>query len=116
MPIMNEEEVLELLGGDRALLSEISRIFLAESPKMLAAIRLGVAESDASAVHFAAHALKGSVGNFSAATVFEAVRILEEMGQREDLSKAAAAVATLEQELARLQPVLAAFAAETPPE
>lgn len=116
MPIMNEEEVLDLCGGDRALLSELARIFLAESPKMLAAIRLGVAESDASAVHFAAHALKGSVGNFSATTVFEAARVLEEMGRQEDLSEAVAAVATLEQELARLQPVLTAFAAERPPE
>ncbi|MBI3248280.1 MAG: response regulator [Deltaproteobacteria bacterium] len=112
-PIVDEEEVLDLLGGDRALLAELAGLFLEEYPKMLSAIQTGVATNDTQAVHHAAHTLKGAVGNFSAKTVVEAARVLEDMGRRGDLSNAATAVAALEQELARLRPVLAAFASET---
>jgi HPt (histidine-containing phosphotransfer) domain-containing protein len=51
--------VLARFGDDVALLSELARIFVEETPLRLEAVREGVRVNDASAVRAAAHGLKG---------------------------------------------------------
>jgi HPt (histidine-containing phosphotransfer) domain-containing protein len=102
-------EALQRVEGDCELLSEMAEIFLEEYPGMFVAVQQALSDQDATALRHAAHTLKGSVGNFAARLTFEAAFVLEKMGRMGDLSDASAALITLEQELARLTPVLEAF-------
>jgi CheY-like chemotaxis protein len=105
-PVLDLEEVLARLEGDRELLSEMAALFLEEYPKLHSNIKTALLHQDAKALERAAHRLKGSVGNFAALKAFEAARQLERMGRYGDLTHATAALATLEKELSRLQPIL----------
>ena len=110
--VLDLEEALARVEGDRAFLADLVQIYLEESPAMLAAIQAAVAANDPKALQHAAHTLKGSVGNFGATAAFAAAFVLEGMGRQEEISGATAALAVLKQELARLQPALAALTLE----
>jgi two-component system sensor histidine kinase/response regulator len=87
------------LGGDRRLLRDLLKIFLADCPAMVSNIRKAIDTSDATALRHAAHALKGSVANFAAPRPFDAARRLERMGIDGDLSDASSAFHELEEAL-----------------
>jgi HPt (histidine-containing phosphotransfer) domain-containing protein len=99
------------VGGDRQALARLVRLFLAESRKLLSRIREAVQGRNSAELRSAAHALKGSVANFAAATATSAAARLQEMGERGDLREAPLAYASLEQEVARLRERLAALVA-----
>jgi two-component system sensor histidine kinase/response regulator len=103
---------LERVGGDEELLKEIIGIFLDECPGWLAEIRAAVATRDAAKLKRAAHTVKGAVDNCGASAAFDAALRLERMGGDGQLSEAEVALTTLEDEIQRLQPALAAFAAQ----
>jgi HPt (histidine-containing phosphotransfer) domain-containing protein len=58
----------------------------------------------------AAHALKGAVSNFAAASATEAAQRLQKMGETGDLTAARSAYALLEDEIARLRQALRVIA------
>jgi PAS domain S-box-containing protein len=99
-------DLLLRFDGDRQLLSAVAEVFLNDSPRLVAQVREAIANSDAVALERAAHAVRGSVGNFGAPGAVEAARTLEAMGRDHDLSHATAAEATLEAEIASLVRVL----------
>ena len=69
--------VLERLGGDAALLDELADLLLREFVQQRATI-LGALESeDFDAIAAAAHALKGSIGNFGARSAQQSAEDLE---------------------------------------
>jgi PAS domain S-box-containing protein len=111
-PVWNRSKALAHVGGDGDLLRELAALFLEESPARFADARAAVEQSDAAKLRLAAHTLKGAVGNFAAASAWEAAHRLETMGQCGDLTGAAEAIAALETELARLRPALAALKTE----
>ena len=93
--------------GDMELLREIVGLFLEETPLLLvqyhgvyhaAAIRV--------ALERAAHALKGSVGNFGTRTAYEPALQLEMMGRGRELAAAHEVYLTLEKEVAFLRDAL----------
>jgi len=90
------------VDGNRRLLREIVRLFLADCPQRLAEIKDAIRRGDAVALGRAAHTLKGSVGNFAAKNAFAAAQRLETMGRDVDLDTASDACVTLESELALL--------------
>jgi signal transduction histidine kinase/DNA-binding response OmpR family regulator len=96
-------DILARVEGDRVLLAELVGIFRAEYPGLLANLRQKVGAGDARGVQEAAHAIKGTVGNFGAPAASEAARELEAMGRGGVLAGADAGVARLEQEVDRLQ-------------
>jgi two-component system, sensor histidine kinase and response regulator len=108
-PVLDVEEALARVGEDREFLAELVETFLEECPALISAIQAAVADHDPKALRLSAHTLKGSVGNFGAKAAFDAAGALEMMGRQGELSGAPAALAALEQELARLQPALAAL-------
>jgi CheY-like chemotaxis protein/HPt (histidine-containing phosphotransfer) domain-containing protein len=114
-PVWNRAKALAHVGGDGELLRELAGLFLVECPRRFAEVREAVAQADAAKLRLAAHTLKGTVGSFAATAAGEAAERLEAMGQRGDLTGAAEAVATLETELARLRPALAALNEEKLP-
>jgi two-component system sensor histidine kinase/response regulator len=98
--------LLEGLGGDRKLLGELVTLFLADAPKLLARVERAMTKGDAVRLKEAAHALKGSVGNFDPGTAFEAVRKLEMLGREKKLDEARPAFAVAKAEVTRLMRAL----------
>jgi len=109
---LSRAALLELFGEDENLLRELVGLFLEDSPPLLNDLRAGVAGLDAAMVERAAHALKGSVGNFGAKRLAELARQLETMGRARDLAGAREALTALEQELERVSAQLVGVAAE----
>lgn len=95
-------EALERLGGDEELLREVCQIFLQESPKLLVKLRRAIADKDAQAVMRAAHNLKGELGYLGTVGASQAAQELEDMGQKNDLVRAAETLVVLERETASL--------------
>jgi two-component system sensor histidine kinase/response regulator len=104
--------LVERLGGDEALARQLAAIFVAECPRMMAAVRDAVSAGDALAIRRAAHALKGSVGNFTSQAPMTTALALEEAGRRGDLGAAATLVSSLEREVAALVEYLERFSGE----
>jgi two-component system, sensor histidine kinase and response regulator len=107
-------DVLARVEGDRNLLAELVDIFRAECPRLLANLRKRLEDGDATGVQEAAHAIKGTVGNFGGRAASEAAYVLEAMGQGGVLTDAEAGVARLEQELDELQRNLARMGCAVP--
>jgi CheY-like chemotaxis protein len=107
-------DVLARVDGDRTLLAELAEIFHGEAPRMMSEIRRCVASSDARGLEQAAHALKGSVGNFGAPAARQAALALEVMGHEGVLTEAAARLAELEREVDRLERGLARMREDGP--
>jgi HPt (histidine-containing phosphotransfer) domain-containing protein len=108
--VLDREAALDRMGGDQELLKEIALLFLGDYPKLIEKLRQAVEQSDAVELERAAHALKGSVANFSARTAVKAALTLEEMGRSGNLAGAREALATLESVFEALRPELQALA------
>jgi signal transduction histidine kinase/DNA-binding response OmpR family regulator len=102
--VLDENSALELLGGDKELLSDICGTFLEESPQLLQSVQEAVRDGRAEDVHRLAHTLKGSVVVFGAQRAADAALRLEQIGKSKNLEQAEEALAALTQEMARLQP------------
>jgi CheY-like chemotaxis protein len=110
-PIMDRHKALARMDGDEALLNDLAKLFLEESPRMLEAIAQAVAEKDAERLQRAAHSLKGSVATFSAQDALAAALKLERLGRSGDLEEAERAYAALANEIERLRSALEALSA-----
>ncbi len=104
---------LSHVNGDRRLLREIARLFLADSPRTLAALRRAVRDGDAAGTRAAAHAFKGSIAIFGARDAVERALALQQMGEAGDLSSATAALSALESRIAALNRDLVALTRST---
>jgi PAS domain S-box-containing protein len=96
---IDEGRLLERVGGDARTLAEVARIFLADAPRRLAAIRRALAKGDARALRGEAHALKGAVSNFAADAATEAAFELQKLGDKGELEEAEPALERLEAEM-----------------
>jgi len=108
-PPYDRAKVIENLGGDERLLDEIAGVFIAGWPDSLTRLRTALAVADADEVRSAAHAIKGSIANFSAGRAVEAARQLEMTGKAGDLGPAPAQLARV---VAAVEEVMAALAAD----
>jgi PAS domain S-box-containing protein len=100
--VIDHAALLAGVDGNRRLLRDLVRLFLADCPQRVAEIKEAIRRSDAEALGRAAHSLKGSVGNFAAKNAFAAAQRLETMGRDGDLDHASEACITLEADLALL--------------
>ena len=85
---VDEVEITARIGGDPELLADISRLFVTHSPEMLEALRTAAAAGNGPGMASAAHALKGSIGNFTQGRPFELARALEKTAEAGDLAAA----------------------------
>jgi CheY-like chemotaxis protein len=108
---IDHDELLERVAGDRQLLAELVEILHAESPRLLGELRRCIDAGDASGVEDAAHAIKGSVGNFGARAAVDSALALEMMGRDGALGGAPPELLTLEHAVAALERDLAALTA-----
>jgi PAS domain S-box-containing protein len=113
-PAFDPSALLARLNHNRALLSRLVEIFLADSPKMLAAIGEAIAQGDADGLFRAAHQLKGAAGNLSADGAMDAARRLEALGREGRLEGAPEIHAELKAEMKRLSEALTPLAGQAP--
>jgi CheY-like chemotaxis protein len=111
-PSFAESTALERTGGDRELLEELIGVFLTEMPKWMRELKSALSRLDATEVHRVAHTVKGAVDSCGAARAYDAAMLLERMGRGGDLSNAGAVYATLDREIDRVLPELAAYATQ----
>jgi signal transduction histidine kinase/DNA-binding response OmpR family regulator len=103
------QDVLERLGGDEHLFSEVISLFLDDCPKRLAAIKAAVDTRDAELIRTTAHALKGAAGNLSEGGLFEAAAMLERIGAERRLEAAEAGWRRLSAEASNVMDALQRF-------
>ena len=103
---VDEVEITARIGGDAELLADISRLFVTHSPEMLEALHTAAAASNGPAMASAAHALKGSIGNFTQGRPFELARALEKTAEAGDVPTARARIPELQREVGKLCRVL----------
>ena len=87
-PTDRYNELLALMDGDRELLLELIDVFLEDAPQRIQAVRRALEAHDAEALYKAAHALKGSAGNFGAPDVVSRAIRLEAVARENDLDAA----------------------------
>jgi PAS domain S-box-containing protein len=102
----NADKILARFDGNRKLLGSLIGTFQHDCPKMMAKIRSALSARDPRTLAEAAHALKGSVGNFGPSSAFETAREIEKNGREGKLDGAWELYATLEDDLARFLPAL----------
>ena len=103
------ETMIDRIGGDEELAHQLVALFIAECPRMLGELRASIDGGTADAVRRAAHAFKGSIGNFiddgPMTTAFE----IELLGKQERVAEAPALLARLEGEVEQLLAGMRAF-------
>jgi CheY-like chemotaxis protein len=101
--LINEQEVLKGLGGDRELLTDVLGLFLEDSNRLFHDIQSAVAREDPAGLARSAHALKGSIANLSSGPAHKYSAELEKMGRNGEIQSAAEFVAKLQHALRQLQ-------------
>jgi CheY-like chemotaxis protein len=112
--VLDLQEALERVDGDRDLLNEIAGLFLADVDEMVDVVRKAVEAKDADAIHRSAHRLKGSVVTFAAAPAGDAALVLELMGRDGQIDAAPDAFKRLEFEVGRLVAALKPLVKQQP--
>lgn len=107
--VVDLERALRRLGGDRAMLSDLAKIFLSQSPIWMGRLEAAVSTGDVEEVLRAAHDIKGSTEVFEAAGAARAAERLERMGRHDELTGADEALGALKAELVWVRDALRDF-------
>ncbi len=100
-------EALARLDGDEELFQQLVGLFFTQGPEDMTQIREALASGDQTELMRRAHKLKGTLLQFSAPSVTEAVKRLEQHARDGDLLAAKTTFRELETEMDRLSRVLA---------
>jgi len=103
--------LLDRLGGDVQLLSDLIEIHLNQCPGLLAAAQRAFEENNGRELARLAHTLKGSAGNLLALEAAEIAGRLETLAEQGDFSRAREPMAALEREMERVERGLRALQA-----
>lgn len=98
--------VLLRVGGDRALLEELTAVFRENCPAQLSQLREAVAADDSHTVERISHSLRGGLSNLGAIPASESAMRLEEMARRANLAGADSERVQLEREIVRAEEAL----------
>lgn len=105
--ILDREAILARVDGDEELLGELITLFQENCSRLLEELREAIAQDNSYLIRINAHALKGSIANFSEGAAFQTARRLEEMGRSLDLAGAGEAFQLMEAQVQRLFQALA---------
>jgi two-component system sensor histidine kinase/response regulator len=109
---LSKTQILDRVGGDETLLKELVDLFIADYPRRVSDIQTAIREGDAQELEQAAHALKGSIGNFTSESAFQAALRLETIGRDRDMAQAPDAMIDLENKVRQLQEQLVSLVEE----
>ena len=101
--VYDRSSALRRTGEDESLLFDLMDLFVEDFPKQLNRIKDAMDCGDYPAVQRFAHALKGTIGNFSAGRAVKAAGNLEEIATTQDVVAIEHAFVKLEEELDRLK-------------
>jgi HPt (histidine-containing phosphotransfer) domain-containing protein len=101
--VFDEPALLKTVQGDRALLGELTSLFLDEAPTYIGRLRFAIDGGDALAVRSAAHTLKGSAATLTAHRVAALARDLEMLAASGDLARATEILPLLEGAIGELR-------------
>jgi two-component system sensor histidine kinase/response regulator len=104
--VLDLENALARLGGDRQLFADMVGYFLEDAPKLLREIHSAVEAKDANAMRMKSHALKGLAAGCGGIRTACAAQALEDAGHSGDLSRSNSLTAKLDDELAQLTDAL----------
>jgi CheY-like chemotaxis protein len=104
--VVDMDAVMRQLSGDQDLFNEVAQLFLEDCPRRLEGIDAAVASADLGQIRFAAHTLKGSAGNLSAAALVAAATSLEACGSEGRILEAGAAAGQVAIEARRVMAFL----------
>jgi HPt (histidine-containing phosphotransfer) domain-containing protein len=82
--LIDNVRLMNEFAGDEEILAELSDSFIAELPKMMAAIQDSISSNDSKSLEISAHTLKGVVANFQAPAVKQAAFLLETQGREKN--------------------------------
>ena len=106
-PVLDPDVVASLrqltVPGEPDVLRQVLKLFVAEVPKKIGALRSAVASGDARAVQRTAHSLKGSSGNIGARAMFDVCRQLDDLARSEGLSRVAPLLDALDAEYGKAE-------------
>ena len=100
---LDHAALLARVGGNVALLLEILQMCPGEFARLLKELQSAVAHKDAKWIRLAAHTLKGTLGNLSAASAYEAALLLEDMGRKGDLDRVEEVFCLVQEQVQRVQ-------------
>ncbi len=106
-PPFRVEDVLYRLDGDEMLLKDIAGLFVESCPESLRQIQESLTQQDSKTLIAVVHTLKGSVGNFCAASALQAALDVEQAARDGDLRAAQKAWPILKRETERVAKALA---------
>jgi PAS domain S-box-containing protein len=111
---LDRKALLANVGGDAGLLAELARLFLDDGPAWRERLRAALAAGEAERVRAVAHALKGSVANFTTAGAYRLAVRLEKQAAAGHLAEAAATLPALDAAVAEVEAALAPLADTVP--
>ena len=106
---LDRNAIADRMGGDWELIHGVVKLFSEDSARMMAEVRKAIETESPQALHNAAHALKGAIGNFTSEGAFQSSLHLEVMGRDGDLTHALELLSVLENEMAGLSAALEDF-------
>jgi CheY-like chemotaxis protein/HPt (histidine-containing phosphotransfer) domain-containing protein len=101
--ILDVNEALQRMEGNRELLEEVTRLFQEECPKSLDGIRQAWAAHDAQLLERLAHTVKGSSANIGARAISEVAEEIETQVRSGNLERTASQIERLAAEMDRLR-------------
>ena len=107
--LIDEEALLERVAGDPEFLAHMVRIFVADVPTRLDAVRTALGAADAQAMERAAHSLKGALATMAATDAAADAFRLEKMGRAGTLADAAGVLVVLERRVGEVTAALEAL-------
>ncbi len=110
--VLNTTALLDRVEGDRALVSQLVKVFFEETPSLMREIRTAFRGGDAAAMGKAAHRLRGTLTTMGAERAAAPAWKLELSGREGGAESSDSTLAELEQELFRLEPELTKLAAQ----
>jgi signal transduction histidine kinase/CheY-like chemotaxis protein len=112
--VIDKSDLLNRVGGDKALLRELTSVFEKEYPRLLDHMRKAIDSDDPQGLVEAAHTAQGTLANFSAGPAYHSARELESQTVTDGLFRSGETVDRLEKEIHRLIEALRALSTRNP--
>lgn len=106
MQILDLKRMIENLGGDGELISQVIVLFFEQKEVALERIRNAIEKENYKDLAIAAHSIKGMLGNFFADYAVESAMRLEKMAQARNLRDALVEFDCLNNEIEKLASAL----------
>ncbi|QDV52809.1 Hpt domain-containing protein [Gimesia fumaroli] len=100
--LINREQVLDMAVGDVEFLAEMIELFFSYVPQQMNDIKQAVENNDSQELAEAAHACKGTVGNYTKLEPYLLLQALENDGKSEQLDESQIKYNSLEKEISQL--------------